>query len=229
LQARAILVARAATHPSRRRFRFRWRNWFRGAPKRASQPGCPLEVLDPRFYSYASLGTRITTFLQFNFRNASGKTIHSYSWRHASPVPKANGGAGCEPERGLLPGEWQRESAHMTWRGPITITVDFLQFADGTTWLSSDPASGVTRAGLDAGARAAAQYLVDVWRLGGQTALQAALPRLHADVNDNWESRERHGTCGFYVGVTHTGVRVQAAGPDTIEQTLREIVAKGSC
>ena len=227
MQARGILIARAAPGPSRRLFRYRWRNWFRSAPKRASQPGCPLEVLDPRFYSCV-LGTRIATFLQFNIRNVSGRTIHSYSWRHASPVPRANGGFVCQPERGLRPGECHRESAHMTWRGPITITVDFVQFADGTTWLSSDPPSSVTRAGLDAGARAAAQYLVDVWQSRGHEALQAALPRIHADVNDNWESRERYGPCGFYVGVRHTVVRAQAAGPDTIEQTLLEIVARGS-
>ena len=194
---------------------FIWRDPFRSTPRIAKQAGCPLLVLRPRFYCYSSLGSRIETLLRLELRNVGAKTIHSYSWRHASPVIKANGGFGCEPEGGLAPGACQRESAYMAWRGPLTITIDLVQFSDGAVWLSSDPQSRITRAALDAGSRAAGDHPLRVWREGGVQGLAAALPRIHMDVQDT-----RVGNFGFYVGVTRAYVVAAGVSGGQVEATL---------
>jgi hypothetical protein len=211
-QYRAVVVSRG---DARVRRTLTWRDPLRSRPRIAEQSGCPLLVLKPRFYCYASLGSRIGTVLRFELRNIGDKTIHSYGWRHASPVIKANGGFGSWPEGGLAPGACQRQSACMAWRGPLTITIDLVQFSDGAVWLSSDPQSLTTRAALDAGSRAAGDHLLRVWREGGVQGLAAALPRLHMDVQDT-----RVGNLGFYAGVTRAYVVAAAVSGGQVEATL---------
>lgn len=41
----------------KRRRVFMWRNLVRRPPRTANQPGCPLQVIRPRLYSYASIGS----------------------------------------------------------------------------------------------------------------------------------------------------------------------------
>jgi hypothetical protein len=192
-----------------------WRDPFRSTPRIAERADCPLLVLKPRFYCYASLGSRIKTLLRFELRNIGDKTIHSYAWRHASPVMKANGGFGCWPEGGLAPGACHRESAYMAWRGPLTITIDLVQFSDGAVWLSSDPQSHISRAALDAGSQAAGDHLLRVWRERGMQGLAAALPRIHMDVQD-----PRVGNLGFYAGVTRGYVVAAGVSGAQVEATL---------
>ncbi len=202
---------------------FTWRNLFRAAPRVAEQPGCPLQPLRPRFYSHASLGSRIATTLRLDLRNISDKTIHSYFWRHQSPVMKANGGFGCRPQGGMAPGTCHQEAAYLPWRGRLTITIDLVQFADGTIWLTADPESAVKQAGLEAGARAAGDHLLRVWREGGRQSLTAALPRIHADVQEAAWSRERQarlGVFGFYSGVTRASVVAAATSDAHVEEAL---------
>ena len=212
-----------ASEPATSRRVFTWRNPFRSAPRVAAQPDCPLQVLRPRLYSFASLGSRIETMLRFDIRNISDKTIHSYFWRHASPVMEANGGFGCQPQGGLPPGACQHETAYLPWRGPLTITIDFVQLSDGTVWLTSDPQSVITRAGLDAGARAGGDYLLRVWRQRGKDGLAAALGRIHLEVQDTeWtsEKQTRLGVFGFYAGVTLASVVAGGIRAGQVEETL---------
>jgi hypothetical protein len=207
-----------------RRRVFTWRNPVRRPPRTANQPGCPLQVIRPRLYSYASLGSRIGTSLRFDLRNISDKTIHSYFWRHASPVREANGGFGCQPDVGMSPDTHHQEIADLGWRGPITITIDFVQFLDGGLWLSSDPQSSVTLAGLHAGSRRAADHLLRVWRGGGMESLADALPWIHRDVQETAaaarERGERPGPFGFYAGVTRAAVVARSVGADDVESAL---------
>ena len=217
------LVGRVVPAGSVKRRRvFTWRNLVRSTPHIADQPGCPLQVLRARLYSHASIGSRIWTSLRFDVRNISDTTIHSYSWRHASPVRKANGGLGCHPEGWLPPDARQHESAHLTWRGPITVTIDFVQFHDGEVWLSSDPHSYVTRAGLQAGSQPAAEHLLRAWRNGGTASLGDALRCIHRDVNETAGAvRERgYGPSGFYAGVTRATVVASSVPPEEIESAL---------
>ena len=207
-----------------RRRVFTWRNLLRSPPRIAHQPGCPLQVLRPRLYSYASIGSRIRTSLRFDLRNVSDKTIHSYFWRHASRVKEANGGFGCQPDGGLSPDAHQHEIADLGWRGPITLTIDFVQFRDGEVWLSSDPDSFVTRAGLQAGCRLAVEHLLRVWRHGGTETFSDALRRIHRDVHETAaavpEDGESPGSFGFYAGVTRAAVVASNAAADEIESAL---------
>ena len=211
---RAVLLSRGCSDARVRRT-FTWRDPLRSTPRIAEQSGCPLRVLKPRFYRYASLGSRIESLLRLELRNIGDKTIHSYAWRHASPVMKANGGFGCWPEGGLAPDACQRQSAYIAWRGALTITIDLVQFSDGAVWLSSDPQSRITRAALDAGSRAAGEHLLRVWREGGVQGLAAALPRIHMDVQDT-----RIGNFGFYVGVTRAHVAAAGVSGEQVEATL---------
>jgi hypothetical protein len=214
----------------KRRRVFTWRNLVRSPPRVADQPGCPLQVLRPRLYSFASIGSRIGTSLRFDLVNISGKTIHSYFWRHASSVREANGGFGCEPEGGLHPHTHHQESADLGWRGPITVTIDFVQFRDGEVWLSSDPDSSVTRAGLQAGCRRAAEHLLGVLRQGGRESLDDALRRIHSDVADTTaairERGENAGAFGFYAGVTRAAVVASSVGAAELESALQAVSSR---
>ncbi|HEX6465098.1 MAG TPA: hypothetical protein VFZ98_11610, partial [Vicinamibacterales bacterium] len=144
--------------------------------------------------------------------------------RYASPVKNANGGFGCQPEAGLSPGARHHQSAHLTWRGPITVTIDFVQFRDGEVWLSSDPDSYVTRPGLQAGSQRAAEHLLRVWRDVGMASLSDALRCIHRDVNETpaAESSTRSvcGAFGFYAGVTRVGVMASSVAAEEIESAL---------
>jgi hypothetical protein len=227
----ARLVGRVVSAGSVKRRRvFTWRNWIRSRPHIADQTGCPLQVLRPRLYSYASIGSRIGrigTSLRFDLRNISDKTIHSYFWRHASPVREANGGYGCEPEGGMPPDALHREVADLGWRGAITLTIDFVQFRDGDVWLSSDPRSAVTRAGLQAGAQQGADHLLRVLRDGGISSLGDALRRIHRDVQETAmaprEGERNLGTFGFYAGVTRAAVVARSVPADGVQAALLEL------
>jgi len=187
-------------------------------------------VLRPRLHSYASIGSRIGTSLRFDLRNIGDKTIHSYFWRHASRVREANGGFGCQPDGGLSPDTQRQELAHLGWRGPITVTIDFVQYRDGEVWLSSDPHSSVTRAGLQAGCRLAVEHLLRVWRHGGTERFSDALRRIHRDVNETAaavpENGESTGSLGFYAGVTRAAVVASSVAADGIESALLRLTSR---
>ena len=85
---------------------------------------------------------------------------------------------------------------------PWTLTIDFVQFADGTTWFSNSPYSNVKPDGLRAGAKAAADYLLVVMNREGVEGVMDHLPRIHADVREPggpWLNPE-FGLFGFYCG-----------------------------
>jgi hypothetical protein len=108
----------------------------------------------------------------------------------------------------------------LTWRGPITVTIDFVQFCDGEVWLSSDPDSYVTRAGLQAGSQRAADHLLRVWRDGGMASLADALRCVHPDVNETAATGRARGESGFYAGVTRAAVLARSVAADEIESAL---------
>ena len=229
----ARIEGRVISHGSiRRRRTFSWRNYFRRAPRVAEQPGCPLRVVGPRFYSHASLGSQVWTTLRFTLHNTGDRDIHSYFWRHASPVLYANGGGGSHPENGLAPGACQQEAAHQSWRGPQTITIDFVQITDGGVWFSSDPQSLVTSDTLDVGTRAAGDHLLQVWREGGMPALAAALPMIRFDLRDHPASvldkdGGAAGKMGFYAGLTRAVVMMNRVSDQDVEATLLALRATG--
>jgi hypothetical protein len=190
---------------------FAWRNPLRPPPKIDLRPDSPLIISNPRYYSFMSIGSGVGGVLRFDITNRSNKAVHSYDCRYDSPVPVGNGSYGSQPEEGLLPGQSRDDSISAHEYAPLTLTIDFVQFDDGTTWFSNSPQSTVKRDGLKAGAKAAANYLLTVMTRDGVQTVMTSLPRIHADVNAplGAPTSPEFGIFGFYCGVTNIAVRVQ--------------------
>ena len=187
---------------------FRWRNPLRQPPKIDLRPDSPLLISNPRYYSFMSLGSGVGGELHFEVSNRSDKLVHSYHCRY---VPTGHGSYGSHPEEGLLPGHSRDDLISAHEDRPLTLTIDFVQFADGTTWFSNLPQSTIKPDGLRAGAKAAANYLLAVMSRDGVQAVMTNLPRIHADVRApiGAANNPEFGIFGFYSGVTNTAVRVE--------------------
>jgi len=206
---------------------FAWRNPLRASPKIDQRPDSPLIISDPRYYSFTSIGYGVGGVLRFEVTNRSNKVIHSYDCRYYSPVPVGNGSYGTQPDDGLSPGQSHDDSISAHEYAPLTLTIDFVQFADGTTWFSNSPQSTVKPDGLRAGAKAAAHYLLTVMSRDGTQAVMDTLLRIHADVRepDGQGTNPDFGIFGFYCGVTNLAIRVEHeyrdSGSKGVETFLR--------
>jgi hypothetical protein len=206
---------------------FAWRNPLRQPPKIDLHPDSPLLISNPRYYSFMSIGSAVGGVLRFEVTNRSNKVIHSYDCRYYSPVPVGNGSYGSNPEEGLLPGQSREDSISAHEYAPLTLTIDFVQFADGTTWFSNSAQSTVKPDGLRAGAKAAAHYLLAVMSRGGTQTVMDTLPRIHAAVRElnGQATNPEFGIFGFYCGVTNIAVRVEHeykdGGAQAVETFLR--------
>ena len=209
---------------------FAWRNPLRQPPKIDLQPDSPLLITRPRYYSFMSIGSGIGGVLRFDITNRSNKAIHSYACRYYSPVPVGNGSYGSQPEL-FLPGQSRDDSISANEYAPLTLTIDFVQFADGTSWFSDSPQSTVKPDGLRAGGKATAKYLLAVMSRHGTQTVVDSLPRIHADVMEpnGQGANPDFGIFGFYCGVTNIAVRVEHAykdgGAQAVEIFLRSFPA----
>jgi hypothetical protein len=221
-----VVAAKRADHLGKQVWVFEWRNPLRQSPQIDLQPDSPLLVTRPRYYSFMSIGSGIGGTLRFDIANRSNKPIHSYDCRYYSPVAVGNGSYGTGAG-GLLPGQSRDDSISTNEYAPLTLTIDFVQFADGTTWFSNSPQSTVKPDGLKAGAKAAANYLLTVMSRDGTQAVMDTLPRIHADVRepDGLATNPDFGIFGFYCGVTNITVRVEheykGGGAKGVETFLR--------
>ena len=201
-------------------------NPFRQPPKIDSQPDSPLLISNARYYWLISLNAGISTEMRFEVTNRSKTVIHSYDWRYYSPAPVGNGAFGVAPG-GLLPGQSRDDSLIEQEYAPFTLTIDFVQFADGPAWFSSSPQSTVKPDGFSAGAKAAAGYLLSVMNENEVQTVLETLPRIHAEVEDAGfpSTNPEFGAFGFYCGVTNMAVRVeheyQNGGARRVERFLR--------
>src|SRR5436190_3881510 len=221
-----VVAAKRADHLGKQVWVFEWRNPLRQSPEIDLPPDSPLLITYPRYYSFMSIGSGIGGTLRFDITNRSNKPIHSYDCRYYSPVPVGNGSYGIAPE-GLLPAQSRADSISADEYAPLTLTIDFVQFADGTTWLSNSPHSTVKADGLEAGAKAAASHLLAVMNRDGVGTVMATLPRIHADVTEpnGTSANPGFGIFGFYCGVTNTAVRLEReyrdGGAQRVETFLR--------
>lgn len=203
---------------------FSWRNYFRSPPIIKQQPDAPLVIRSPKFYSYWSWNLGFITILDHDVVNMSQKAIHSFSESQHSGESWGPGAIGSQPESPLKPGESLHTGISVNVKSRVTLMVDFVQFADGTTWYSGSGQKTVHPDGLRAGARAAAEHLIKVLGSAGPEAVLKALPSIHADVHDQFATRDVWGF-GYYCGVTNVSVRVQHAnregGLSAIEGALR--------
>jgi hypothetical protein len=206
---------------------FAWRNPLRQPPRISLSTDSPLLISNPRYYSFMSIGSGVGGVLRFDITNRSDKPVHSYDCRYYSPVPVGNGSYGSQPQEGLLPGQSRDDSISAHEYAPLTLTIDFVQFDDGTTWFSNSPQSTVKPDGLRAGAKVAASYLLTVMSREGTQAVMDTLPRIHADVRkpDGQATNPEFGIFGFYCGVTNIAVRVEheykGGGTQGVEKFLR--------
>jgi hypothetical protein len=205
---------------------FAWRNPLRPPPKIDLRPDSPLVISNPRYYAFLSFGSGIGGVLRFEVTNRSNRIIHSYDCRYYSPVPAGNGSYGSQPEQ-LFSGQSREDSLSAHEYAPLTLTIDFVQFADGTTWFSGSPQSKVKPDGFKAGAKAAAKYLLTVMNRDGTQTVMDSLSRIHADVRepDGQITNPEFGLFGFYCGVTNIGVRLEHeyknSGAQGVEAFLR--------
>lgn len=215
---------------------FAWRNPLRPAPQIDVNSDSPLLISNPRYYSLMSMvlsfeprpvGSGVGGVLRFEVTNRSNKVIHSYGCRYYSPVLVGNGSHGSNPEEGLGPGQSRNDSISTHEYAPLTLTIDFVQFADGTTWTSNSPQSTVKPNGLRAGAQAAVSYLLRMMNRGGTEAVMDTLRRIHADVREpnGQGNQSEFGLFGFYCGVANVAVRLaheyQDGGRIGVETFLR--------
>ncbi len=208
---------------------FTWRNVLRRAPKIEHQPDSPLLITKPRYFAFASLGSGVGGVLRYTIVNRSTMVVHSYACRHYTSGPHGNGAYGSHPPEGLSPGQSRENSIAAHDYHKLTLTIDFVQFADGTMWFSGDQKSTVKPEGIRAGAKAAAAHLLQVLERDGPDAVMEALPRIHADVRGPFghSAPEDFGSFGFYDGVTNMVVRFSHAhakgGPGAVEAALRAV------
>jgi hypothetical protein len=206
---------------------FGWRNPLMREPVVASQPGCPLRIEDARFYSFTSLLPPFGSVLKFDVKNGSGNAVHSFTLSYDSPDPLDTGAVGVQPETLLPPGGVQDTSISARGKDRITLTIDFVQFADGGTWYADPPRETVKPEGVRAGAAAALSFLRAVLEKKGAAAVVEELPRIHADVTGpDFSQTATYGHFGFYVGVTNAVVRVERAyrggGLSEVEDLLKQ-------
>ena len=184
-----------------------------------------------------SIGSAVGGVLRFGIINRGDKPVHSYNCRWYSANRLGNGAYGAwanSHETSLLPGQSTQGviSAHEYFE--LTLTIDFVQFADGATWFSTSSNATVKPEGVEAGASAAAEYLRTLLAREGAAAVLRELPRIHADVQDDFFAPEvdRYGTSGFYCGVTNMAVRVQHAfeegGLERVEAAIRSFPSSAS-
>jgi hypothetical protein len=206
---------------------FTWRNYFRSSPDIEQQPDAPLVIRNPRFYSYWSWGYGIGARLDYEVVNVSQKPIHSFFESQRSGEPSGSSGSGSQPEPVLKPGDSTAMGTSVSGKSRVKLTVEFVQFADGTTWYSTDGQKFVHPDGVRAGACEAAEHLIKVLELSGPEAVLKSLPRIHLDVHDSSSTFNTWGF-GHYCGVTNVVVKVQNAnregGLRAIESALRLIL-----
>jgi hypothetical protein len=205
---------------------FTWRNYFRSPPIIGQQPDAPLVIRKPKLYSYWSWNLGLITNIDYDVVNVSQKAIHSFSESQHSGEPWGPGGTLSQPESPLKPGESLHTRTSVSGKGRVTLMVDFVQFADGTTWYSGSGQKTVHPDGVRAGARAAAEHLIKILRSAGSEAVLKALHSIHADVRDHFATDHIWGL-GYYCGVTNVSVKVQHASGErgliTIEGVLQRI------
>ena len=206
---------------------FTWRNYFKSSPTIEQQSDAPLVIRNPRFYSHWSWGYGIGATLDYDMVNVSQKSIHSFTSSHRSAEPWDTGAIGSQPESALEPGDSMSMKDSVGGKSRIALTVDFVQFADGTTWYSTGGQKYVHPDGVRAGAREAAEHLIKILESSGPEAVLKALPLIHADVSDGMSTFNTWGF-GHYCGVTNVLVKVQHAnrerGFKAIEGALRRIL-----
>lgn len=191
---------------------FAWRNPLKPQSIVEKQANCPVQLVCPRFYSFMSIGSSIGSVLKADVKNVSGKPIHSFTVSFHSLEPSDAGSIGVQPETLLQPKEFQTIGTSSNGDETVTLSVDFVQFADGQVWCADPPRASVKPGGLQAGAQASFDYLRKTLERHGATRVIDVLPYIRVKVEfPHSSTNDIFGTFGFYCGVTNTVARIENA------------------
>ena len=161
---------------------FAWRNPFKPEPIIEEQANCPLLFVRPRFYSFMSVGSAIGSVLKADARNVSGKPIHSFTISFHSSEPSDTGSIGVQPETLLQPNQTQNIGTSSNDNDTVTLSVDFVQFADGEVWFAEPLRATVKPEGVQAGRQASTDYLRQTLEQNGAAAVIDVLPYIRVKV-----------------------------------------------
>ena len=186
-----------------------WRNFLRQRPL-VKQNHAPLSILNPRFYSFAALRSGVGCFLYFDVLNNGDVPVHSFAESHSSMYLADNGSGIIQPEIPLLRGEVSTSVISVSGRDRLTLSIDFIQFANGEVLFTNTAQKNVSPDGVRAGRKAAINHLRHVLEENGAMEVMRSLPRLHADVTDVMRNIDDGGH-GFYCGVTNVEVCLRNA------------------
>lgn len=189
---------------------FAWRNPLKPQPSFEEQEDCPACFINPRAYSFMSIGSSVGTTLKIDLKNLSDKAIHSFMVSYFSEEISDSGGMGIQPEEPLQPKQFCTIGTRLNGNKPPTFSVDFIQFADGDVWFANPPKPSVKPEGVQAGAEAAKQYLREVLESEGSDSVMNVLPHIRRKMG-LWRFSEEgdFDYSGFNCGITKTVVSVQ--------------------
>lgn len=164
----------------------------------------------------------------FTVENISSKPIQAY-WISYDTV--AHGinvtlgfGINANSQELILPPGKQRELAVLNRdKEKIDLSVDFVEFADGTVWGSDTAKYGERLAGERVAARAEAQRLIKLLETSGLSAVVAAVSESEIYLRSNYFSLSESSSLG---GALATRLRVRRAyekgGLSAVETALRQ-------
>jgi hypothetical protein len=138
---------------------FTWRNYFKSSPDIEQQPDTPLVIRNPRFYSDWSWRYEIGATLNYDVVNVSQKPIHSFFESESSGEPWGPSGSLSQPEPALKPGDSTAMKTSVSGKSRVKLTVEFVQFADGTTWYSNGDYSASWKQAASLGTLAATGHV----------------------------------------------------------------------
>jgi hypothetical protein len=122
----------------------------------------------------------------------------------------------------LLPNQTKVERIVANFSGRTELSVDFVEFSDGTTWGADVHKSSENLAGQRAGAHGVTNYFKDLLKSGDQSAVLNAvasdsdLVTIPANHSRQWES-------GFKIGVAAMRKRLRHASQGGLEQIKSEV------
>lgn len=210
-----IAAARWSAHIGRKVWSpdvFAWRNPLKRQPIIEEQINCPVRLVRPRFYSFMAIGSSVGSVLKLDVKNVSDKPIHSFTVSYDSLESTNTGSGGWHPETLLQPEQFHTIGTSSNGDDTVTVSVDFVQFADGDVWFANPPSANVKPEGVRTGAQAAAVFLRKVLKLNRTSAVMNVLPHIFSKLEfPEFSTNEIFGYSGFPCGVTKTVASVEYA------------------
>jgi hypothetical protein len=166
--------------------------------------------------------------VNFVVENVSSKPIQAY-WisydtiAHGINVRLGSGLNATNQEMILPPGKRRATAVLNRDKEKISLSVSFIEFADGTTWGNDMAKYGESLAGERTGARAEAERLLTLLKT---TGLQAVIDAIAEKVVYSDLTAESRREVNFLLGVRATRLRIQQAyekgGISAVESVLRQ-------